>query len=98
MIRRRSVANALTYGTMMIVLGIWSTTRGYGPVIGILGIALGIIAIVIFLGPFGTQVQCQNCGLKWNLRRPPTPEQLKARASLLAAKRQKLRQSKKQAK
>ena len=97
-VHRRNVANAITYGTMMIVLGVWSLSRSDGGLIAILAIGLGIAAVVIFLGPFGYAVQCRACGLQWNLRRPPTPAQLKARASAIAAKRDRLRQSKKQVK
>ncbi len=83
---------------MMLVLGIWSLSRGGAPILGILAIGLGVVAVVVFLGPFGTAVKCRACGLQWDLRRPPTDAQLKARASMIEARRQKLRQSKKQTK
>ena len=61
--------------------------------------AIGMfVAFVVFLGPFGNAVKCRACGLQWDLRRPPTETQLKARASMIAAKRKKLRQPNKQAK
>jgi hypothetical protein len=97
-VRRRNVANAITYGTMMGVLGIWSLSRGDSPIMGILAIGLAVVAVIVFLGPFGSAVKCRACGLQWNLRKPPTAAQLKARASMIAAKRQRLRQAKKQAK
>ena len=83
---------------MMLVLGFWSLSRGDSPILGILAIGLGIVAVAVFLGPFGSAVKCRNCGLQWDLRRPPTEAQLKARASMIAAKRKKLRESNKQAK